>query len=84
MVEEPSEEAVAGDASSAALTTSLEPKLLIGMKDTAAIFEDAEEPPPTAAVILAGRINPVAADVIVICVMFWEYGGFCWLCDRKG
>lgn len=68
VVEEPSVEGAAGDASSAALTTSLEPKLLIGKKDTEELFEDADEPPPTAAVTLVVRINPVAADVIAIYV----------------
>lgn len=58
----PSEEDVPGAASSAALTTSLEPALLIGKKDT----EFLEDEGPVAAVTLAVKTNAEDADIIDI------------------
>lgn len=58
----PSEEDVSGAASSAALTTSLEPAFLIGKKDT----EFLDEETPADAVTLDVKTKAEDADIIAI------------------
>lgn len=73
---EPSDDEVAGAASSAALTTSLEPAFLIGKKDTEFLDDEA----PAAEVTLAGRTNTV--DVVVIAIsgffLFFFFLSYCY------
>lgn len=76
----PSEEDVPGAASSAALTTSLEPALLIGKKDT----EFLEDEGPVAAVTLAVKTNAEDADIIDISGIFFSFFFASYCCsDRK-
>ncbi|CAH2077649.1 unnamed protein product [Thlaspi arvense] len=65
----PSDEDVSGGASSDALTTSLEPALLIGKKDTE--FRDDEA--PAEAVTLAVKTNTEDADAIAIFAFFFFF-----------